>query len=125
MKSLNIFLQCLALAACATATLAAELSDTDVIATVDGKPITFAQIKESRETELEKLRIVDSLIRLREKCGLTQAKLARRIGATQPFIAKLESGEAHNFSLETLVKLAMAMNSDLEIQFHPHRAKAA
>ncbi len=77
------------------------------------------------EEELEKLRIVDALIRLRERCDLTQAQLAHRIGVSQPFIAKLESGETHNFSLETLVKLAVAMDSDLEVRFHPHRAKAA
>lgn len=77
------------------------------------------------EEELEKLRVVDTLIQLRERRGLTQAALARRIGVSQPFIAKLESGETHNFSLETLVKLAVALDSNLEIKFHPSRAKAA
>ena len=77
------------------------------------------------EEELEKLRIADSLIKLREKRGLTQAELARRMGVTQPFIAKLEAGETHNFSLETLVKLASALNSELEIRFKPKISKAA
>lgn len=77
------------------------------------------------EEELEKLRIVDALIRLRERRGLTQAELAHRIGVSQPFIAKLESGETHNFSLETLVKLAVALDSELEVRFHPYSAKAA
>ncbi len=84
-----------------------------------------ARFRKGYEEELEKLRIVDALIRLRERRGLTQTQLARRIGVTQPFIAKLESGETHNFSLETLVKLAVAMDSELEVRFHPHRAKAA
>ena len=84
-----------------------------------------AKLRKGYEEELEKLRIVDALIRLRERRGLTQTQLARRIGVTQPFIAKLESGETHNFSLETLVKLAVAMDSELEVRFHPHRAKAA
>ena len=84
-----------------------------------------AKFRKGYEEELEKLRIVDALIRLREQRGLTQTELARRVGVSQPFIAKLESGETHNFSLETLVKLAVAMNSDLEVRFHPHRAKAA
>ena len=77
------------------------------------------------EEELEKLRIVDALIHLRERRGLTQAELARRMRVSQPFIAKLEAGETHNFSLETLVKLALAMDSELEVRFHPHHAKAA
>lgn len=77
------------------------------------------------EEELEKLRIVDTLIQLRERQGLTQIGLARRMGVSQPFIAKLESGETHNFSLETLLKLALALNSELEVRFHPKQAKAA
>ena len=84
-----------------------------------------AKFRKGYEEELEKLRIVDALIRLREHRGLTQAQLARRIGVSQPFIAKLEAGQAHNFSLETLVKLAVALDSELEVNFHPHRAKAA
>jgi len=84
-----------------------------------------AEFRKGYEEELEKLRIVDALIRLRERRGLTQTQLARRVGVSQPFIAKLESGEVHNFSLETLVKLAMALDSELEVRFHPHRAKAA
>ena len=84
-----------------------------------------AKFRKGYEEELEKLRIVDALIRLREHRGLTQTQLARRIGVSQPFIAKLESGEAHNFRLETLVKLAVALDSELEVNFHPHRAKAA
>ena len=83
------------------------------------------QFRKGYEEELEKLRIVDTLIRLRERQGLTQAELARRIGVSQPFVAKLESGQAHNFSLETLVKLSVALNSELEVRFHPHSAKAA
>ena len=83
------------------------------------------KFRKGYEEELEKLRIVDALIRLRERRGLTQTQLAHRIGVSQPFIAKLESGETHNFSLETLVKLAVALDSELEVRFHPHRAKAA
>jgi len=74
------------------------------------------------EEELEKLRIVHSLISLREKRGLTQSELAKRIGVTQPFIAKLESGETHNFSLETLLKLAAALESELKIRFRSKKA---
>ncbi len=83
------------------------------------------RFRKGYEEELEKLRVVDTLIRLREQQNLTQAELAHRVGVSQPFIAKLESGETHNFSLETLVKLAVALDSELEVRFHPHRAKAA
>lgn len=84
-----------------------------------------SKFRKGYEEELEKLRIVDALIRLRERRGLTQSGLARRIGVSQPFIAKLESGQTHNFGLETLVKLAVALDSELEVRFLPHRARAA
>lgn len=83
------------------------------------------EFRKGYEKELRKLRIVHALIVLREKRGLTQAELAKRMGVSQPFIAKLESGESPNFNLETLAKLAAALDSDLEVRFHPHRAKAA
>lgn len=83
------------------------------------------QFRKGYEEELAKLRIVDALIRLRERHGLTQAALAHRMGVSQPFIAKLESGDTHNFSLETLVKLATALDSELEVRFRPPTAKAA
>lgn len=83
------------------------------------------RFRKGYDEELKKLRLVDALIRLRERQGLTQAALAHRMGVSQPFIAKLESGDAHNFSVETLVKLAAALDSELEVRFRPPTAKAA
>jgi len=83
------------------------------------------EFRKGYEEELEKLRITHALIKLRERRGLTQAVLARRMHVSQPFIAKLESGQVKNYSLETLVKLAVALDSDLEVRFRPHPAKAA
>jgi predicted XRE-type DNA-binding protein len=83
------------------------------------------RFRKGYEEQLEKLRIVDALIRLRERRGLTQGELARKVGVTQPFIAKIEAGEAHNFNLETLVKLAVALDSELEVRFRPQAAQAA
>ncbi len=74
------------------------------------------------EEGLTKLRIAHELIVLREKRGLTQSALARKMGVSQPFIAKLESGEGHNYSLETLLKIAEALNSEVEIKFRPKAA---
>lgn len=83
------------------------------------------EFRKGFEEELRKVRIVHALIVLREKRGLTQAALAKKMGVSQPFIAKLESGESNNFNLETLAKLATALDSDLEVRFHPRRSKAA
>ena len=83
------------------------------------------EFRKGYEQELDKLRIAHALIKLRERRGLTQAALARRMGVSQPFIAKLESGQAKNYNLETLAKVAFALNSNLKIEFQPHRVRAA
>ncbi|MBI1976154.1 MAG: helix-turn-helix transcriptional regulator [Candidatus Omnitrophica bacterium] len=88
----------------------------------------FLKDEESKrryEEELNKLRIVHTLIDLRHKRGWTQTQFAHRLGVSQPFIAKIESGDFHNFGLETLVKLADALDSELEIRFRPRHSKAA
>ncbi len=90
-----------------------------------GKYLKDEKFRKDYEQELEKLRIVHALVSLRERRGLTQAALARRMHVTQPFIAKLESGQIRNFNLETLVKVAVALDSELEVRFRPHIARAA
>ena len=62
--------------------------------------------------------VINSLIRARIKRGITQVKLAKKIGTKQSVISRLESGNA-NPSLKFLKKLAQALNSDLEIKFLP------
>ena len=77
------------------------------------------------EEELKKLRITQSLIELREHKHLTQSQLAHRLGVSQPFIARVESGESPNFNLETLVKIAWALGTELEVRFRPRLIKKA
>ncbi len=45
----------------------------------------------------------------REEKGLTQVALAKRARVTQTYIAKLESGDKKNPSLEILQRLAKAL----------------
>ena len=45
----------------------------------------------------------------REEQGLTQAALAHKVGVSQTYIAKLESGARTSPSLATLRKLAKAL----------------
>jgi len=83
------------------------------------------QFRRGYEEELGKLRLVDALIGLRERQGLTQAALARRLGVSQPFIAKLERVETHNFTLDTLVKVVSALNGELVIHIKPKQRRSA
>lgn len=60
--------------------------------------------------------IIQAVIDARMKKGITQEKLAKKMGTTQSAIARLESGNA-NPSVSFLQKLAQALNSKLEIKF--------
>ncbi len=80
--------------------------------------------KQGYEEELEKLRLVDALVALRKRQGMTQTALAKRLGVSQPFIAKLEQAETHNFTLDTLIKLVQALNGELTIHVKPKTRRA-
>ena len=45
--------------------------------------------------EIAKLSLSETLISARKKAGLTQQELARKIGRSQPYVAKLERGDAN------------------------------
>lgn len=76
--------------------------------------------REGYEEELNKLRLMDALVGLRQRLGLTQAALAKRLKVSQPFIAKLERMETHNFTLDTLLRFVEALNGELVIKIR-HR----
>lgn len=58
------------------------------------------------------------LIRYRLDHDLTQTALARRLGMTQPAIARLESSE-HEPSLATLARLARELGMEFHIDITP------
>lgn len=60
--------------------------------------------------------VIRAMIDARVKRGLTQEKLAKKIGTKQSVISRLERGNA-NPSVAFLKKLAQALNSHLEIKF--------
>jgi ribosome-binding protein aMBF1 (putative translation factor) len=60
----------------------------------------------------------NAVIEARTRAGLTQEELARKMGTTQPVVARLESGRARP-SMRTLERLARATGSRLLIGFEP------
>src|SRR5438105_9835874 len=58
------------------------------------------------------------LIAYRVEHGLTQTALARRVGLTQPAIARLEAG-VHEPSLATLSRLARGLGVEFHIDITP------
>ena len=68
--------------------------------------------------------IFDELMQARQKAGLTQAEVARKMGTKTPAIARLEAGggnKKHSPSITTLRKYAKAVDCHLEIKLIPNQ----
>ena len=76
------------------------------------------------EAGVQRLKVIHQIVELRQKLKLTQAELGRRIGVSQPFIARLENDETANLSLETIVKIVEALNGELDIRIWPKERAA-
>jgi len=70
----------------------------------------------------EEFVLAAAVMDVRNRAGLTQAQLARKMGTTQPVVARLESGRTRP-SMRTLDRLAEATGSRLRISFEPRVAK--
>ena len=70
------------------------------------------------KVEVAALEFVDELVRCMRQAGLTQAELARRLGASEPYVSKVLRGDA-NFTLATMVKLAIAVGQGLRVMLEP------
>ena len=60
--------------------------------------------------------LIKAIIEARKEKGLTQKRLAEKIGTKQSVISRLEIGRA-NPSFNFLKRLAQALNTRLEIKF--------
>jgi ribosome-binding protein aMBF1 (putative translation factor) len=65
--------------------------------------------------------LAKAVIHARSRAGLTQQELARKMGTTQPVVARLEGGQTRP-SIRTLERLAKATGSRLLISFEPRPA---
>lgn len=73
--------------------------------------------REAVARELVKLHLGERIRDAREAQGLTQADLAATVGTTQSAIARLEAAEYTNFKLDTLLKIAAALNGRVSVRF--------
>jgi len=65
---------------------------------------------------VSEMKIEQELVALREKRGISQRAAAKLIGASQPYVAKLESGRIKNLGVKTLVKYATALGGRLTLR---------
>jgi transcriptional regulator with XRE-family HTH domain len=80
---------------------------------------TFAEIydalKDTQGYQVEELSLAftESILLRMEELSLSGKDLADRMGSTKPYVSKLLKGK-NNFTLETLVKLARALECRIE-----------
>jgi len=88
------------------------------------------QFKADKELEkdfykgLEKSRIAIEIAAFREKEGLTQAELARRVGTSQSAIARMENADYQNYSIRTLRKIAEVLDLELLVSLRDKKLPA-
>lgn len=65
----------------------------------------------------DEFRFLDEILKARHAAGLTQGKVAERVGTTQSAVARLESGAGrHSPSIATLQRYASALGYRLELK---------
>lgn len=90
---------------------------------IDDQVATDADLKRKAEEYLDEMMIEQKLAALRAERGMTQAQLAKRLGVSQPHIAKLEAGRAKNIELHTLCRWATALGARLTVDIVPNPAR--
>lgn len=68
------------------------------------------------EEQLQRFRLAQDLVALREARELTQAQLARRLGVSQPVVARIEAGRVTNLQLRTHARIAAALGGTVRLR---------
>ena len=92
------------------------------IADLHKKWMKERKYRKAHVTLEEEFVLAEAVIDVRNRAGLTQEQLARKMGTTQPVVARLESGRSRP-SMRTLQRLAKATGSRVLISFAPRSAK--
>lgn len=65
---------------------------------------------------MQKKRLIEKLKKERGKKSITQAELAELVGSKQPAIARMESGQVSEVSMDFLCKIAFALGVSVTIR---------
>ena len=83
-----------------------------------GKALGLSELE--MELIRQKKKIIEKLRKVREQRGLSQSELAEMVASKQPAIARMESGQVSEVSLDFLCKVALVLEVSLTIK--PHAA---
>jgi ribosome-binding protein aMBF1 (putative translation factor) len=78
------------------------------------------EFQEAYAAQEEEFALAEALIHARSQADMTQEEVARAMGTTQTFIAKLEGGRSMP-STRTLARFAKATHTRLRISFEPEQ----
>jgi len=92
---------------------------TAVMDWIDGQLREDPRLAREVEEIVSEMRLEEDLAALRERRKLTQSQVAKLIGTSQPYVAKLESGRIKNLGVGTLVKYAQALGATVSVQIKP------
>ena len=81
------------------------------------------EIRKEYESLKPKYEMIQHLIKRRNQLRMSQSQLAKTVGTRQPAISRLERGEFNNITLSTLIKVAHALDLDLDISLKARRTK--
>ena len=83
---------------------------------LDGELEKDPEFRRRVDDRLSEMRIEQDLAALREARGLSQNALAKRIGVSQPLVARLEAGRVKNLTLRTLARYAAGVGAQIRLQ---------
>lgn len=95
------------------------MKKTGVMKWIDDELKTDRRLARAVEDLIAEMKLEQQIVGLREKRGLTQRQLAKLLGTSQPYVAKLESGRVKNLGVKTLVKCAQALGASVSIRMDP------
>jgi DNA-binding transcriptional regulator YiaG len=89
---------------------------------IDGQLEADPKLAGDVDQLLTEMRIEQEIVALREKRGLSQRDLAKLLGTSQPYVAKIESGRIKNLGVRTLLRCATALGGRVTLRIEPRRA---
>ncbi len=75
------------------------------------------EFKKEFELEQAKVALAQRIAEIRQENHLNQKELAQKLNVSQQFISQIETAQANNLTLDTLIKLAKCLGRGLKISF--------
>ena len=70
------------------------------------------------DIERAKINIAERIFQVMERELVSKAELARRLNKSRPYVTQILQGGA-NFTIESLVRIAIALNCELDLKIEP------